>query len=160
MAYERHEVSTARHDHPHTEYVEAVPAPRAAATIDQVNAVAYDPYANRRRSSYKMVSAVYLIFGLIETLIVIRFVLRILGANPDAGFAQFIYGITGGLVAPFVGLFGTPQAGGSVFEAHSIVALIVYALLGWLVAKVLWLAFGETRSAVTTASTSVDTHTR
>ena len=48
-----------------------------------------------------MTQLVYLVFGLIEGLIAIRFVLKALGANPTAGFAEFIYGITGPLVAPF-----------------------------------------------------------
>jgi hypothetical protein len=39
---------------------------------------------------------------------------------------------------------------------HSIVALIVYALLAWLLAKLAWIVVGDTRSAVTTRSTSVD----
>ena len=76
-----------------------------------------------------------MIFGLIEGLILIRFILKALGANPSAGFAQFIYGITAPLVAPFYGLFGNPSAQGSVLELHSIVALIVYALLAWLILK-------------------------
>jgi hypothetical protein len=128
------------------------------AHVNRNEAVAYDPYDNRRNTTAKMVQAVYLIFGLIEALIGIRFVLRLLGANPDAGFAQFIYGITGGFIAPFVGLFGVPQFNGSVVEIHSIVAIVVYALLAWLIARVVWLTMGETRSAVTTARTRVDTH--
>jgi hypothetical protein len=36
------------------------------------------------------------------------------------------------------------------------VALIVYAVVAWLVVKLVWLLVGETRSAVTTASTSVE----
>ena len=83
--------------------------------------------------------------------------LHALGANPQAGFAQLIYGLTAPLVAPFAGLFGNPQAGGSVLELHSIVALVVYALVAWLLAKLVWLLFGETRSAVKTTSSSVET---
>jgi len=60
--------------------------------------------------SIKLVRAIYLIFGLIEGLILIRFVLKALGANASAGFAQFIYGVTAPLVAPFYGLFGNPAA--------------------------------------------------
>lgn len=131
-----------------------------AAAVDQVEATAYDPYAERRRSTHRLVQAIFLVFGVIETLIAIRLVLKVLGANPDAGFAAFIYGVTALLVAPFVGLFGTPQAGGSVLEPHSIVALIIYALVAWLVAKIVWLLLGETRSAVTTSSTNVRTRTR
>jgi hypothetical protein len=95
--------------------------------------------------------------GIVHDFRAIRIVLRALGANSQAGFAQLVYGVSAPLVAPFAGLFGNPQTGGAVLELHSIVALIVYALLAWLVGKLVWLLVGETRSAVTTASTSVDT---
>jgi hypothetical protein len=36
------------------------------------------------------------------------------------------------------------------------VALIVYALVGWLLAKLVWILVGETRSAVRTHSTQMD----
>ena len=123
--------------------------------VDQVRATAYDPYADRRRASSKLVQAIYLVFGIVEALIAIRFVLKLLAANPAAGFATFIYGLTAPLVAPFVGLFGAPQAGGSVLEFNALVALVVYALVAWLVAKVVWLLVGESRSAVVSDTTDV-----
>jgi hypothetical protein len=52
-------------------------------------------------------------------------------------------------VAPFVGLFGSPRAGGGVPELHSMIAPVVYSLLAWLL-------FGGTRSAAITTSTSVE----
>lgn len=130
--------------------------PVVATVVDRQETVAYDPYDRRGRSVQRATQAIYLVFGLLESLIAIRFVLRLLGANPDAGFAEFIYGITRGFLAPFNGLFGTPSFEGSVLEIHSIVAIVVYALVAWLIVKVVWLAFGETRTAVTTSSTSVD----
>src|SRR5688572_25695123 len=114
--------------------------------------VSYDPYAGRRDTGDRLVQAVWLVFGVIEGLILIRFVLRLLGANLQAPFGDFIYDVTAPLVAPFVGLFGTPQLGASAFEPHSVVAIIVYALLGWTLAKIAWLAAGETRSATTTTA--------
>lgn len=137
-----------------TEVVTTTPP---VATVDRTTATAYDPFAERRQASYRMVQAIYLIFGIIETLLAIRLVLRALGANPEAGFAQFVYGLTAPLLAPFVGLFGSPQSGGSVLEIHSIVALVVYALVAWLLARLAWLLFGETRSAVATTAASIET---
>ena len=80
-------------------------------------------------------------------LIAIRFVLRLFGASPTAGFAQFIYGVTALLVAPFAGLFGTPRFEGSVLEITSIVAIIVYALLAWLIVKVIVMFSADNRTA-------------
>ncbi len=61
-----------------------------AAAVDRTATTAYDPYAGRRRATYRLIQAVYLVFGVIEALIAIRLVLRLLDANANAGFAQFI----------------------------------------------------------------------
>src|SRR5207253_2513070 len=121
-------------------------APRTEA--EHVDSVAYDPYEGRRTAAYRLTQLVYWVFGLIEGLIVIRLILKALGANPSAGFSQFIYGVTAPLVLPFMGLFNNPAYQNSVLELSSIVALIVYALLTWLIAKLLWILLGETRSAI------------
>ena len=120
-----------------------------------------DPYAGRRATSIKITRAIYLIFGLIEGLLVIRFVLKALGANAEAGFAQVMYGVTGPLVAPFRGLFGTPQAAsGAVLEVHTLIALVIYALVAWLLIRGAWLAFGEGRSASVARTATVQTRAR
>ena len=154
MVHERHERVT------HTEpavAAEHVAYDRPAVAAERVETVATDPYAPRRDAAYRVRQAIYLLFGIIEGLIAIRFVLRLLGANPDAGFAAFVYGVTAPLLAPFVGLFGTPQYNGSVLELHSIVAIVAYALLAWVLAKLVWLLLGETRSGVSTTTSRVET---
>ncbi len=128
----------------------------SSASVDRSETVAYDPFASRRMASYRLTQLIWWIFGLVEGLIAIRFILKALGANPSAGFAEFIYGMTYPLVVPFVGLFGNPQAQGSVLEIHSIMALIVYALVAWLLAKLAWIMVADNRAAVTTRSTQYD----
>jgi YGGT family len=109
---------------------------------------AHDPYAGRRATSVRLVQAIYLVFGVIEGLLLIRFLLRALAANAEAGVAQAVYGITGVLVAPFSGLFGTPQiTTGAALEVSTLVALLVYAAIGWILARAAWLLFGESRSS-------------
>jgi hypothetical protein len=128
------------------------------AATDQTVTTAFDPYAARRAGSARLVQAIYLVFGLIEGLLLIRFLLRALGANPEAGFAQAIYGVTGLLVAPFAGIFGTPQVGGgAALEVPTLVALLVYAGIGWLLSRAAWVAFGESRSASVASVTSKQT---
>jgi uncharacterized membrane protein len=133
-----------------------VTTPPAAAAYDHTEAVAYDPYQSKRATAHRISQIIYWLFGLVIGLIAIRFVLKLLGANPDAGFAEFIYGVTAFFVAPFVGLFGNPQTQGSVLEIHSLVAMIVYALLAWLLVKLTWIVVGDSRTAVTTTASSVD----
>ena len=124
--------------------------------VDRYDTVAYDPFEGRRLAAFRLTQIIYWVFALVEGLIAIRLILRALGANPSAGFAQFIYGVTGPLVAPFIGLFGNPSYQNSVLELSSIVALIVYALVAWLLGKLVWILVGETRSAVRTRSTQTD----
>lgn len=123
-------------------------------TTERVEQVTVDPYAARRTALYRVWQAIWLVVGIVEGLIAIRFVLRLLGANPDAGFAQLIYGLTAPLVAPFVGLFGTPRFEGSAFEFTSLVAMAVYSLLAWVIVKVVWMFFGETRTGLLTQRTN------
>ena len=72
------------------ESTDAITTPAPAPSVERSVATAYDPYAGRRQVAARLVQAIYLIFGIIEALILIRIVLRALGANPDAGFAQLI----------------------------------------------------------------------
>jgi hypothetical protein len=129
-------------------------------TAEHSEAVISDPYAHRRGIASKVSQAIYLIFGVVEALLVVRFVLKLLGANPEAGFASLIYRLSTPLVAPFVGLFGTPQMNGMVLELETLVAIVVYGLVAWGLAKLAWLLLGETRSGVRTRSRTIDTDSR
>lgn len=82
---------------------------------------------------------VWFITGLITTIIALRFALLLLGANQGAGFTDFIYGLSAIFVAPFVGIFGQPTYGEFTLEISSILAIIVYLLIGWGIAKLLTL---------------------
>ena len=76
---------------------------------------------------------IFLILSVVETLLVIRFFLKLLGANPDAAFTIFIYSVTELFVAPFEGVLPSPQTSGSVLDFATLLAMIVYALLAWLI---------------------------
>jgi len=86
-------------------------------------------------------NVVWYILGVIEILIGMRFVLKILGANPTNGFVDFIYNVSGVLTAPFDTIFGVTTTQGarvqSVFEPSILVAAAVYALLAWGIVKLL-----------------------
>jgi len=75
---------------------------------------------------------IYLVFGIINGLLLIRVVLKLLAANPLAGFSKFIYGLTDVFLAPFRNLLPTVGGGsGAVLEMSTVIAIIVYALIGW-----------------------------
>ena len=70
--------------------------------------------------------------GIIEALVLLRLVLRLLGAGTGASFTRLIYDITAPLVRPFTGMFDQWVSGNSVFEPETLIALIVYAVAAWL----------------------------
>ncbi len=68
--------------------------------------------------------------GIVEVLLIFRFVLKILAANFYSPFALLVYGLTFPFVLPFYGLFNvTMTSQGSVFEWPTLVALVVYVVL-------------------------------
>jgi len=99
----------------------------------------------------------YTLLGILEILLGLRFVLKLIAANPDSGFSIFIYGITGVFVAPFNALIGTPAVAGSVLEATTLIAMAVYALLFWVLARFILIAAGGTTARTVTRSTSEQT---
>ena len=93
---------------------------------------------------------IYTILGIVDVLIILRVLFKALAANAGAGFTSFVYGVTDPLVAPFQGIFGTPQANnGSVFELSSVVAIVVYALIAWVIVRLASLAGGKRRTTTT-----------
>ncbi|MGO8946689.1 MAG: YggT family protein [Ktedonobacterales bacterium] len=82
-------------------------------------------------TSYRMPQIVYLVAGIIDTLLVIRLVLKLLAANPAAGFTTLIYGVTNPFVALFEGVFSNAQSQGNVLDLAALLAIIVYGLLAW-----------------------------
>lgn len=78
---------------------------------------------------------VWYVAGFIIALLLIRLVLLMLGANQGNGFVDFIYAVSGVFAAPFTGIFGSPTYGQFFFDTASLVAIVVYALIAWGVAK-------------------------
>lgn len=86
---------------------------------------------------YRGTQVVWYIVGIIEVLFAFRFVLKLLGANPTAGFTNFIYAITYPFALPFLSVFRVTHVEGSVFEWTTVLAMFVYWLIGWGIVKML-----------------------
>lgn len=84
----------------------------------------------RTKPLYRGTQVVWYILGILEALLAIRFILKLLGANPNAGFSDFIYSVTFPFAAPFLNVFGITQVEGSVLEWTTLLAMLVY----WLIA--------------------------
>lgn len=88
---------------------------------------------------------VWYIAGVIIALLALRLVLQLLGANEGNAFVDLVYGLSGVFAAPFFGMFNyEPSYGVSYFEVSTFVAILIYALLGWGIAKLFTL--GSNRS--------------
>jgi uncharacterized protein YggT (Ycf19 family) len=83
------------------------------------------------------VRILWFIIGIVITLLAVRFTLALIGANLENAFASFIYSITDPFVGMFRGLLQTGEfkAGVSRLEVETIVAAVVYALIGWGIAS-------------------------
>jgi uncharacterized protein YggT (Ycf19 family) len=80
---------------------------------------------------------VYAIGAIIEGIIGLRFLFKLLGANPDSGFVSWIYSWSSPFVAPFRGIFGqadsTSTGAGTavtgVFDWSALIAFIVVGII-------------------------------
>ncbi|MGV8905425.1 MAG: YggT family protein [Acetobacterium sp.] len=81
-----------------------------------------------------------LISGIINAILVLRLVLKLLGANPGNVFISGIYGLTQPIVGIFEGIFAQIALPGinatAVFEPGTLIALVVVALIAWILRKV------------------------
>lgn len=91
---------------------------------------------------------VWYILGIVEILLAFRFILKLFGANPNSGFVDFIYSVSGILTAPFDNIFNVAKAKSddihSVFEPSILVAAAVYALIAWGLVKLLTINRNDT----------------
>ena len=81
------------------------------------------------RPLYRGTQVVWYILAVIEVLLAFRFVLRLLAANPAAGFTDFIYTLSYPFVAPFMAVFSTTRVAASAFEWTTLLAMVVYWML-------------------------------
>lgn len=102
--------------------------------------------ANQNSSVARIVNIVYSLFGTLELLLAVRVVLRLIGANAENGFASFINGLSQPFVALFSSLVQNPiLSTTAVLEITTILAMIAYAIVGWLVGRVIWLVLSRPR---------------
>jgi uncharacterized protein YggT (Ycf19 family) len=85
--------------------------------------------------------------GIIEILLVFRLGLKFFAANPSTEFVAWIYQLSGSLLGPFAGAFPNMSlGGGSVLDVVAVLAMIVYAVFGWIVIRVLQFIFSSTKT--------------
>ncbi|HET6924787.1 MAG TPA: hypothetical protein VFH39_03090 [Candidatus Saccharimonadales bacterium] len=116
----------------HTERItrETTPDDRVIERREIEHEVPGDAYTSGRTNLAQRI--IWFLAGILLLLLVFRFVLALLGANPSNWFANFIYTTSHPFVAPFFGLFGYHlQYGVSRFEIYTLVAIAVYVVIAW-----------------------------
>ncbi|HMA36818.1 MAG TPA: hypothetical protein VKY74_20350 [Chloroflexia bacterium] len=110
-----------------------------------------DPAAERAAGVDWFSRVIWFLVGVLDVLLAIRFVLLMAGANQSVGFAQLIYNLTNPFVAPFLGLLGRHMtypgaAATGVVEWESLVAIVVWTLIGVALIKIADLLLGTNRN--------------
>lgn len=82
-----------------------------------------------------LTAVVNFFLALVVGLLTIRVILRLFSANSSASFVNWIYTTTDTLMTPFRGIFPSPsiRPGGYVLDLPALFAIIVYALVGYLI---------------------------
>ena len=102
----------------------SAPAP-ASAPVEHVSMAQEGSY------NFRAAAVVGFIVGAVDIFIAARFLGKLLGASSASAFVHFIYQVSSVFVAPFTGIFGDTGSKTNTFETASLVAIVVYAVIGW-----------------------------
>jgi hypothetical protein len=125
----------------------------------EVRTTEHEQGREQRVATFKATQLIWLILGLVEAAIALRVVFKLIGVNAENAFATLLYRVTDLFVAPFASLAGAPAAGGMVLEISSIIAKIVYLLVGWALERIVYVLFYRPRGPVSVRQTTVAEHT-
>ena len=92
---------------------------------------------NTTKPLFRGTQIIWYILTIIEVSLLVRFVLKLLGANPRAGFTDFVYSFSGIFTTPFQTVFRNTAVQGSVFEWTTVLAMIVYYIIALIIIKLL-----------------------
>ncbi len=84
---------------------------------------------------YRTIQLIWLIAAVVDIILALDFIFWAAKAN-NTGFAHYIYRLGGWLAAPFDGIFNTTRtASGSVIRWSDVLAIVIYTVAAWIVAK-------------------------
>lgn len=108
-----------------------------------------------RVATFKATQLIWLFLGILEGLLALRFVFKLIGVNEANTFASFLYGLTNVFLAPFSSLTGAPSTQGMTFEFTTLIAMFIYALIGWALERLIYVLFYRPRGPVSTQQRTV-----
>lgn len=102
--------------------------------------------ANQNSAVARIVNIVYFLFGALELLLAVRVILHLVDANTTNSFTNFINVLSAPFVALFASLLQNPSIGATgVLEITTIIAMLVWAIVAWLVGRMIWLLMSRPR---------------
>ncbi len=96
--------------------------------------ISKEPAKIKKPGHFDVKYIIYFIAGVMEIFLLFRVVFKITGADATSSFVSFIYGVTNFFVAPYANF---------ILEPGTLIAMAVYALLAWGIAKIIAIALGR-----------------
>jgi YggT family protein len=125
----------------------------------EVRTTEHEAGREQRVATFKATQLIWLLLGLLEAALILRVIFKLVGVNPANSFATLLYNVTDFFLAPFASLAQSPTAGGSVLEVSTVIAMIVYLLIGWALERIVYVFFYRPRGPVSVKQTTVAEHT-
>ena len=116
--------------------------------VTEVRSEQYEPDRERQIFTFKVTQLIWLLLGVLEGFLALRVLLKLIAANPGSPIAALIYSFTDLFLIPFKGLTATPASGGFVLELSTMIAMIIYGLIGWAIERLIWIIFSRPRGPV------------
>jgi len=91
----------------------------------------------------RITGLIQLAFVILNGLIGLRFLLKLMAANPNNPFAELVYFLTAPFLWMFQGITYTPSFAGVQIEFFSLIAIAVYSLIAWILIQLIWLLFSR-----------------
>jgi len=127
--------------------------------FQDVRTTKHESGQEQRATTFKITQVIWLLLGILEALLALRVIFKLVGVNGGNSFATLIYGITGFFLAPFASLASAPSAGNNVLEVSSIIAMLVYLLIGWGLERIVYVIFYRQHGSSTIRQTVESEHT-
>jgi len=133
--------SAPRHDHDTTQRVERyereriIERPTITPGASNVNVGPTTSAVATNKSVWAVTRVVTLLFTVLEVLLLLRFVLKLFGANANQPLVSGLYRITEPLVRPFQGIFPEPS-GPPALDLAALLAVAFFFLIAALIVSV------------------------
>jgi hypothetical protein len=100
-------------------------------------------FVMREETLRRITGLIQLAFGVLNSFIGLRFLLKLMAADPANPFANLVYSMTTPFLWMFQGLTRTPTFEGIEIEFFSLIAIVVYSLIAWIIIQLLWILFAR-----------------